>query len=210
MINATLLGHAGIILDDETTRLVFDPGCFSLLDDIDLADGIFITHSHADHMDVPYLTRKDIPVWAPADAIAQLRTAGVSDARLHVVNDGDRIAIGDLSISCTVRPHETIYPGLDVPSNASYLVDERVLVPGDSLGGIDEPDQVELLFLPLAGPWLKLSQAIDYAKLFPAATVVPIHDAILTQPGIAVCDHWLRTVIGERFSRRRPGEQLTL
>ena len=42
---------------------------------------------------------------------------------------------------------------------------------------------MEILALPVAGPWLKLSEAIDYAKEINPKVCFPVHESILKEPG---------------------------
>jgi hypothetical protein len=41
---------------------------------------------------------------------------------------------------------------------------------------------VDLLLLPTAAPWLKVSEAVDYLRAVAPALAVPIHQAILAKP----------------------------
>ena len=38
---------------------------------------------------------------------------------------------------------------------------------------------LKILALPVAGPWMKISEAIDYAKLLKSKVCFPVHDASL-------------------------------
>ena len=77
--------------------------------------------------------------------------------------------------------------------------DARLIVDGGTagqLGGVDhesvEPGatvtiagaRVEVLFLPTAAPWQKLSEAVTYLREVAPRTAVPIHQGILAVPGM--------------------------
>ena len=65
----------------------------------------------------------------------------------------------------------------------------RSFIPGDSLtrpGG-----RVPTLLLPIAAPWLKISDAIDLAREVRPQTVVAIHDAMLNERGLGLVDRLL-------------------
>ena len=66
---------------------------------------------------------------------------------------------------------------VEVPHNNAYLIDDAVLHPGDSLEIASI--QCKVLALPIAGPWLRLIDALDVAKQIRPAVVIPIHDAII-------------------------------
>jgi L-ascorbate metabolism protein UlaG (beta-lactamase superfamily) len=61
------------------------------------------------------------------------------------------------------------------------LVDGTHLHPGDSL--VPPADQVQVLFVPIAAPWLKIAEAIDYLHAVAPRIAVPIHQAVLSAPG---------------------------
>jgi hypothetical protein len=66
-------------------------------------------------------------------------------------------------------------------------------------------DALDVLLLPVAAPWLKLADAITYAREFPGATVLPIHDAILSDPGKQLTDTVLTAVLGADTYKAIPG-----
>ena len=73
-------------------------------------------------------------------------------------------------------------------------------------GGLD------VLLVPVSGPWVKLAEAIDFARAVPAAVVVPIHDAPLSEVGHTLTARWLDTerLGGEyTYARLSVGELLT-
>jgi L-ascorbate metabolism protein UlaG (beta-lactamase superfamily) len=115
--------------------------------------------------------------------------------------------------------HAEIHP--DVPRlamNVTYLVEvdgQSLYHPGDSF----EPPQdvpggrLDVLLLPVSGPWMKLREAIDFARSVPAGAVVPIHDALLSEIGHTLTGRWLDTARlgGEyTYSRLTAGESLTV
>lgn len=204
MLKFTLHGHACLSIVADDANVLVDPGAFSKLDDVGRPDAMLITHQHADHAEPGYLAQTSAPIYAPHDAIETLREQGISEERLHVVADGAVLTFGSLRISAAVGDHAVIYPGIATPLNASYLVDGRLLVPGDAFPHIGDPNSVEHVLIPIAGPWLKLADAIDFAQRYPSAKVHPIHDALLSAPGIGLTDRILDGVLGERFSRARP------
>ena len=56
--------------------------------------------------------------------------------------------------------------------------------------------------LPLAGPWMKLSEAIDYALKIQPGSVFPVHDMILNDLGHSVHERIAASVLepkGVRF-----------
>ena len=63
----------------------------------------------------------------------------------------------------------------------------------------------------MAAPWLALGQAIDYLRAATPQTAVPIHDAILSDPGKLLVDRILGAMPGNSDYRRlAPAERLEL
>jgi hypothetical protein len=95
--------------------------------------------------------------------------------------------------------------------NVAYLVDERVYHPGDALTLPGQP--VDTLLLPVAAPWLKLGETIDFARAAGARLCVPIHDALLSDIGIGLVDRLLGPQgpgIGADYRRLGPADALDL
>ena len=56
------------------------------------------------------------------------------------------------------------------------------------------PDRpVQTLAVPIDGPWLKLSEAVDYVRAIRPETVLPIHEGELTDPAkyVGMLKHFL-------------------
>jgi uncharacterized membrane protein YpjA len=45
---------------------------------------------------------------------------------------------------------------------------------------------VEVLAIPAAAPWMKLSESVDYLRSVEPAKAFPIHQAVLSSAGMAV------------------------
>lgn len=78
--------------------------------------------------------------------------------------------------------HADMYPGWLRVDNCGYFIGGRLFYPGDAFTNPGKP--VEILALPVAGPWMKLSEAIDYAKEVKPKIAFPVHDGILKTPGM--------------------------
>ncbi|MFF2372288.1 MBL fold metallo-hydrolase [Agromyces sp. NPDC058110] len=207
MTSITLLGHSAIGLDNGGGRLVVDPGAFSDLTGLADAAAVLVTHGHPDHVAVAAVAGAGVEVWAPAGVVAQLAEAGAPADRLHAVGPGDAFEVSGFAVSVVgTGVHAEIYPGLPPVANNAYLIDGRLLAPGDSFTAAPDVEAVEVLFAPIAAPWLKFAETIDYAKRHPNATIVPIHDGILADPGRMLCDNLGGALIGSAYRRIAAGE----
>lgn len=67
--------------------------------------------------------------------------------------------------------------------NTGFLIGGEFFHPGDALDVV--PKNVRVLALPVAGPWLKISEPIDYALKMKPAVCFPIHDGGLKYSGLS-------------------------
>jgi L-ascorbate metabolism protein UlaG (beta-lactamase superfamily) len=184
--------HACVRLDDGDRRLLIDPGVWSggpgVLEDV---DDILVTHEHADHVEVEALTayaarNSSLRVHAPAPVAEMLSALG--DAVI-IVAPGDTVTAGGFEVAVVGGLHAEIYDGLPGCPNVGYVVDGSVYHPGDAL---HVPEQrIATLLLPVSGPWLKLSEAIDFVRAVAPERAFPIHDALFSPEGLGLADRWM-------------------
>ncbi|MBO3094483.1 MBL fold metallo-hydrolase [Cellulomonas dongxiuzhuiae] len=213
MTTMTFLGHSCVRLDRDGQSLVIDPGSFSAPDALDGATGVLVTHEHADHVDPGSLqsalaTVPGLQVWGTAAVVDLLTAAGVDASRLHALAPGDTADVVGFSVTALGGQHAVIHPDIPRAHNLAYLVDGTLLHPGDSFTPAPAEAGVEVLLLPAAAPWLKLSEAVDYGRSVGARTVVPIHTGIYNDNGIGLVDRVLGGLVGEGYRRLASGETL--
>ena len=215
MTDITTWGHACVCFERDGRRLVIDPGTFSDLSVLTDAHAVLITHEHADHVDAGRLVaalgaRPAMEIWAPADVVRQLIDAGAPEARLHAAADGDTFTAAGFAVRAVGQWHALIHPDIPRVANVAYLVEGAALHPGDSFTAPPAGANVELLFLPVSAPWMKLAEAIDYLRSVGPRVAVPIHDAILSDAGRALTDRVVGALAGAtEYRRRSPGETFT-
>lgn len=179
------LGHACLLVDTGSARILLDPGTFSAgLDDVDGLTAVLVTHQHADHVDVARL-----PQLLAANPDAQL-VADVATAQMlrddhgidaSVAGAGDVYDVG-VRVEVVGDLHAEIHPDIPRVPNVGYLIDDRLLHPGDALDVRDR--EVEILAVPTMAPWMRLADAIDYLRDVAPRTAVPIHEGLLRSPDI--------------------------
>ena len=227
----TFHGHACVSLTlpasraDDGRTLVIDPGTFSDTDAaLSSATAILITHDHADHLNAEAVlahlaTSADTHVWGPPSAMEDLTSGGAPADRVHEVTPKDVLEVAGTQITVGGGTHAEIHR--DVPRlamNVTYLVQVdggRLYHPGDSyVAPATVPDGgLDVLLVPVSGPWMKLAEAIDFARSVPASAVVPIHDALLSEIGHTLTGRWLDTArLGGdyTYARLQVGESLTV
>jgi L-ascorbate metabolism protein UlaG (beta-lactamase superfamily) len=195
-VQLTHFGHACVLLDTGTARLLIDPGAFSTgFESLTGLDAILITHQHFDHLEperLPGLLRANPDVRLIVDP----GTAGQLDAIDHeTVAPGDSVEIAGARVDVIGDgEHEVIHPDIPMITNNGYLIGDvgregaggagTLLHPGDAYVPVpDGSDPVETLLLPTGAPWLKVSDAVDYLRAMTPRTAVPIHEAVLADAG---------------------------
>lgn len=178
----THLGHACLLAEVGDARMLFDPGVLSGFDDVRDLDAVLITHQHPDHLDPARLgpllaANPGARLWVDQDTV----TAVPGLPEHTVVHRGDRFRIGATAIEVIGGLHAAVYGDVPGCTNAAYLIDDGALLhPGDSftVPGRD----VDVLAVPVDGPWLKLAEAVDYVRAVRPRVAVPVHEAETTDP----------------------------
>ncbi|SEC33255.1 L-ascorbate metabolism protein UlaG, beta-lactamase superfamily [Nocardioides exalbidus] len=208
----TKFGHACVRVQGEGGVVVIDPGSFSEAEAVDGADAVLLTHEHADHVHPDHLRRSDAPIWTIAAVERMLRESAPDVAeRVTVVRPGDRLEVAGTSVEVVGEKHAVIHPDYDRFDNSGYLLESggsSVYHPGDSLTA--PPRQVDVLLAPVSGPWLKISEAIDFAREVGAPTSLGIHERVYSDVGVAMAASHFRNLLPEpqAFELRDAGQDL--
>jgi L-ascorbate metabolism protein UlaG (beta-lactamase superfamily) len=173
--------HSCLTFEQDGEKLLFDPGLFTFLEGrvqpdqfADVAT-VVITHEHVDHLYVKAL--KEILALSKARLIsnrgvaAVLRPEGIA-VELH---EEGTLQAGPFTLKALETAHQPILiPG---PAHTSYLIDDRVLNPGDSFDPkLQEWKGVETLILPIMAPFLTEVEAVAFARRMEPKQVLPVHD----------------------------------
>lgn len=220
----TFHGHACVSLTlPDGARLTLDPGTLSDATALTDAAAVLVTHDHIDHLDPEPVaehlrTHADARLWGPASVVEALTAAGAPADRVRAVSPGDELEVGGARVRVGGGTHAEIHPDTPpLPVNVTYLLEadgQSLYHPGDSY---EAPQGVpggrlDVLLLPVSGPWMKLRDAIDAARSVPAGTVVPIHDGLLSEAGHGLVGRWLDTArLGGdyTYARLTAGQSLT-
>jgi L-ascorbate metabolism protein UlaG (beta-lactamase superfamily) len=175
----THLGHACVLYETGSSRVLIDPGTLSTFSDLRDLTAVLVTHEHADHVDIPAVLAL-LEANTSATLVCDERTA-TSFPTARVAYPGETLTLGDVTVSVLGGIHAPVYGDVPDCPNLAYLFgDGALLHPGDSFFVPDQP--IETLAVPIDGPWLKLSEAVDYVKAVRPETVLPIHEGELTDP----------------------------
>ena len=186
-MRVTKFVHACLLVEKGPDRILIDPGTFSFRDErvtVERFDGVkavFLTHSHVDHVDAGKLRalveRSRPEVYAPPDLATKLSAEGI-EARAF---DAGSRRVGSFEIRAIAAPHERVL-GLELPQNVAYVVDERLLHPGDSHAtSLNECGGIPLLALPLVAPWTTDLATAAFAERLAPRRAMPIHDGYVKE-----------------------------
>ncbi|KND51858.1 MAG: putative b-lactamase [Parcubacteria bacterium C7867-001] len=178
----TKFAHACLLIETGAARILVDPGSWNSLPEAENLSALLITHTHGDHFDIEQVKvlverNSNVRVITHVEVGAELEKAGIAYTRLA---DGESIDVAGVSIESCGSRHELIYGEMPKCQNTGYLVAGELYIPGDSLHDIPK-SPVRVLALPTGGPWMKLADAIDYAKRVKPSVVFPVHDAVYIQ-----------------------------
>jgi L-ascorbate metabolism protein UlaG (beta-lactamase superfamily) len=174
------LGHCCLLIETEGLRILTDPGFFSTeqnsMQDIDV---VLITHEHGDHFHVDSV--KEIVKRNPIVQIITNSSVGKKLDELGiaytVVEGLENITVKNTLIEAFDGKHEEIFEDIGQVQNTGYFIDNTLFYPGDSY--IHPQKSIEVLALPISGPWCRISEALRYAINLSPKKVFPVHDGLL-------------------------------
>jgi L-ascorbate metabolism protein UlaG (beta-lactamase superfamily) len=179
-MSITHLGHACLLYETGTDRVLVDPGTMSSFSGLSDLTAILVTHEHADHVDVDGVLA--LLAANPASTLVTDERTAPSFPSATVARPGDELTLGSVSVSVLGGTHAPVYGDVPDCPNLAYLLDDGALLhPGDSF--FVPPSPVQTLAVAIDGPWLKISEAIDYVRAVRPETVLPIHEGETTDPG---------------------------
>lgn len=177
----TKFGHCCLLIEVKGVRILTDPGNYNATPEVEGIDAILITHEHPDHLHVESL--EVILAHNPqAQVISHTSVGKILDEagiKYTLITDGEVRDIKGVSIESSGSEHACIHHDLPVVQNTGFFIDATFFYPGDSFHNPHK--KMSVLALPVAGPWMKLEEAIEYARLIKPKVVFPVHDDMLRQ-----------------------------
>ncbi|SDS49142.1 L-ascorbate metabolism protein UlaG, beta-lactamase superfamily [Microterricola viridarii] len=211
----TKLEHAAVIIENAGETLIIDPGKFTRPIEPDASVvAVVITHLHDDHWTPEQLERiraasPGVALFGPAGVVAAAAAAGIP---VQPVAAGDSVVVGGFELRFFGGTHALIHRSIPLIDNVGVLVNGRFYYGGDSF---DAPADtlVEVLAVPAAAPWMKLSEAMDYVEAVAPRHSFPTHEMLLSDAGKALSNArlaWSTEQAGGQFSPLTPGESIEI
>jgi L-ascorbate metabolism protein UlaG (beta-lactamase superfamily) len=206
----TKYSHSCVRLDRDGAVLVIDPGSLSERASLDGADAVLITHEHFDHLDVDALTdalakRPAVTIYTHPEVTPKL--GDLRDAVREVVA-GDEFEAAGFAVRAYGGLHAMVHPEVPRVANLGFFV-EGVYHPGDSFDVPTDAD-VHTLFVPVSGPWLKLSESVEFVRAVGPRRAYALHDGLLNEAGHQVYHGNMAKLSGCEYARLSPGEAVPL
>lgn len=202
----TKYSHACVRIERDGAVLVIDPGTFSEPEALDGVDAVLITHEHYDHLDVAKLAdmlarRPAVTVHTHPEVVPKL--TAMTEV-VHPVRSGEEFSAASFTVRAYGGLHAVIHPDLTPVANLGFLVENSVYHPGDSFD-VPEGATVDTLFVPISGPWCKLSESVDFVRAVAPRRAIALHDHLLSHAGGDVYDGGMRRLLACEYQRLEPG-----
>jgi L-ascorbate metabolism protein UlaG (beta-lactamase superfamily) len=206
------IGHCCLHIQEGSLNILTDPGAFSEgQDSIVGIDLILITHEHQDHLHLESVktlmqNNPSVEILCNKGVAKVLDTAGLA---YRLIEDGQSTQFNDVVIEAHGTKHAEIYGEYGAAENTGFLINNRLFYPGDAFHNPGKA--VEILALPVAGPWMSIAMAIDYARELKPKHAFPVHDGMLREDRGAFFHFIPQTVLkdyGIDFSPMKEGEEL--
>ncbi len=178
------LGHCCLIIKDQGKTILTDPGAFTEAQNyISGIDIVLITHEHIDHFHIGSLKAvlKNNPQAIIVTNTAVGKLLDKEKLRYQIVEGGQVRNFGKLPLESFGNVHAKIHKSIPNVQNTGYVISGRFCYPGDAF---EKPKaKVEIIALPVVGPWMIIGEAIDYALKLKPKFVFPVHDGFLKFSG---------------------------
>jgi len=172
------LGHCCLLIEVKGKRVLTDPGSYTVeahskLKDIDY---VLFTHEHQDHYHLESLkviieNNPKAIIYSNNSVSALLDKEGIAHT---LVKHSESVFLGNISLLGIGESHAQMHSSIPASSNIGFFIDNRLWYPGDAF--TNPQMKIEILALPVSGPWMKISEAIDYALLLKPKVAFPVHD----------------------------------
>lgn len=181
----TKFAQSCLLVEEGNAKILIDPGSYSTAqNDVGNLDVVLITQTHQDHFDINSVKaivakNPQAKIFTNHEVREKLKEVGIKS---ELLEHAQKTEVKGVTIEAFGKKHELIYPGWPEVVNTGYLIAGRLFHPGDGFYVPEKP--VEILALPVLAPWLKSSEAVDYAKKVKPKISFPIHDALLKSGGM--------------------------
>lgn len=167
-------------IEIDGVTVLTDPGAWSTMQVEETGIQIvLITHEHSDHLHIESL-KKVLANNPEAQVVTNTSVGAILDKEgitYTKISGGETGMVLDLLIESFGEKHAPILPMITPVENTGYMLDEKFYYPGDAFTLPGKP--VDVLALPVCGPWMHMSEAVAFAEEIRPRVAFPVHDGML-------------------------------
>lgn len=195
----TKLGHCCLFIETGQGNILTDPGTYTTAQDsLTGVDIILITHEHADHLHIDSVqnvlaNNPEASVVCNSAVGKLLAEAGVAH---EILEGGDAREVKGVALVAHDCKHEEIFEDFGQVQNTGYLIADTLFYPGDAFAAPER--EIEILALPVAGPWCKIGDALRYCITVKPKKVFPVHDAQLKESALGFMHGLVQKILAEK------------
>ncbi|MES2223336.1 MAG: MBL fold metallo-hydrolase [Patescibacteria group bacterium] len=184
----TKYGHCCLLVEENGVIVLTDPGSFSNTQNaVKNIDVVLVTHEHPDHFHVESVNEilknnSEVLIVTNNSVNELLKKENILNTK--IVEDGESFEYKGIVLAGHGKIHALIHSEWNSVQNTGYMIGKRLYYPGDAFHNPNLP--VEILALPVAGPWLKISEVIDFALEIKPKKYFGVHDGALNENGKGV------------------------
>jgi L-ascorbate metabolism protein UlaG (beta-lactamase superfamily) len=178
IMKITKLGHCCLLIETKGKRILTDPGSYTVEahSKLENIDHVLFTHEHQDHYHVDSLKvilekNPKATVYANSSVSELLTKEGIAHTK---INHKEQFSLGEVNIIGIGEKHAQMHSSIPLSSNMGFFIDGKLWYPGDAF--TDPEQSVDILALPVSGPWMKIGEAIDFALKIKPRVAFPVHD----------------------------------
>lgn len=174
------LGHCCFVVEINNKRVMTDPGTYSSLQNEEHnIDIVVFTHEHQDHFHLESIKRiiennPNVTIVTNSSVGKLLSEAGIN---FSVLEDGNNGEYGGVYLEAHGSKHSEIYNEFGLVQNTGYFIGKDLFYAGDSF--VNPNKHVDILALPVSGPWMTIKTSINYALALKPRVCFPVHDGMI-------------------------------
>ena len=162
-------------IERDGRTLMFDIGTFATakysVSEFGKLDAVIYTHRHTDHLDLSIIDElhgNGVAIYGNSDV-----AEAIGKDFVGIVDEEEELVIAGFKIRARHMEHCLLVDGQKTVPNTGFVIEDRLLIPGDSVeaGDLD----VEIGALPIFGPDITFHDAYKMALDLGAKQIIPIH-----------------------------------